>query len=144
MAPSVFDRFEMPACARTLGWKLIEADPERGEIRVLFEGRPEFCNPGGAIQGGFVTAMLDDCMGPAVLVKTDGQYYAATIEQGVQFIAPARCGPLFGMGRVVSMGRSVGFLAGELRDQDGALLATSTASVRLISTAKLPSGKVED
>lgn len=138
MAASVFDRFEPPACTRTLGWQLVEARPEQGEIVVRMEGRPEFCNPSGAIQGGFVSAMLDDTMGPAVLVKTDGEYYTTTIELGVQFIAPAPCGPLYGTGRVVSMGKSIAFLSGELRDQAGKLLATGTASARLIPTAKLP------
>jgi acyl-coenzyme A thioesterase PaaI-like protein len=82
--------------------------------------------------------MLDDSMGPAVLVKTNGEYYTATIELGVQFVAPARCGPLYGTGRIVSMGKSVAFLSGELRDADGALLATGRASARLIPTARLP------
>lgn len=142
MKTTVFDRFDKPACAETLGWKLVEEDADRGEIRIQFEGRPAFCNPSGVIQGGFLAAMLDDCMGPAVLVKTNGEFFTATIDLGVQFIAPAKCGALFGTGRVISLGKRVGFVSGELRDQDGKLVAVSTASVRLIPASSLSSGEL--
>ena len=69
---SVFDRFPKPPCADTLGWELIEADEGTGAIRVVFDGKPAFCNPGGYVQGGFLAAMLDDTLGPTVLVQTGG------------------------------------------------------------------------
>jgi acyl-coenzyme A thioesterase PaaI-like protein len=31
--------------------------------------------PAGLIQGGILSAMLDDTMGPAVFVKTEGRLY---------------------------------------------------------------------
>jgi acyl-coenzyme A thioesterase PaaI-like protein len=49
-----------PAVARLLGWTLLSIDPERGEIRVRFEAKPDFLNPAGTVQGGILSAMLDD------------------------------------------------------------------------------------
>lgn len=132
---SVFDRFPMPPCAAMLGWTLIDADPATGTIRVAFDGRPEFCNPGGNIQGGFLAAMLDDTLGPTVLVRTDGQSYCATIDLNVQFLAPARPGSVEGEGRLVQLGRTVAFLQGELRDGSGSIVARATASARVVPTA---------
>lgn len=56
-----------PPAAVTLGFKLLEIDPELGTIRVQFEAKQEFLNPMGVVQGGFVAAMLDDTLGPALV-----------------------------------------------------------------------------
>jgi len=135
---SIFDGFAKPPCAETLGWHLLEADEETGTIRVALEGKPAFCNPGGNIQGGFVAAMLDDTLGPTVLVKSGGTHYCATIDLNVSFLAPARPGSFIGVGRIVQMGKTIAFLEGELLDADGRCVARATASARVVPTADLP------
>ncbi len=137
MTASVFDGFPTPACAQTLGWQLLDEDGEAGTIRVGFDGRAEFCNPAGNIQGGFLAAMLDDTLGPAVLVKTGGTHYTATIDLNVSFLAPARPGPLTGEGRVVQLGKTIAFLEGQLLAPDGTIVARATASARVVPTAGL-------
>ena len=108
----------------------------RGWIRIGFDGRQEFCNPAGFIQGGILGAMLDDTMGPAVLVMTDGRLYTATISMTVNFLAPARPGPITGEASVTQLGKTVAFVEGRLMAGDGVVLATATASARLVETAK--------
>ena len=49
----------------------------------------------------------------------------------ISFIRPAMPGTIFGNGRVVERGRSIAFLEGELRDAEGALLATGTSTFRI-------------
>ncbi len=137
MRPAVFDRFAMPACAELLGWDLLDFDAAKGWVKVAFATRPQFCNGSGFVQGGFVAAMLDDTMGPAVLVASEGRFYVVTIGMQVQFLAPARPGKFIGEGRVVQMGRSVAFLEAGLRDECGALVATATSSARLMPIEKL-------
>src|ERR1700738_820823 len=56
----------MPPCAKTLGIEFAAIDGERGTAEVKFEAKPEFLNPAGTVQGGFLAAMLDDTMGPAL------------------------------------------------------------------------------
>jgi uncharacterized protein (TIGR00369 family) len=134
---SVFESFPKPPCASTLGWELLEANEETGDVRVQFEGRPEFCNPGGNIQGGFLAAMLDDTLGPAVLVRTRGEHYCATIDLRVSFLSPARPGKLVGEGRIAKIGKTIAFLEGRLLDTRGVVVATATASARVVPTAGL-------
>jgi uncharacterized protein (TIGR00369 family) len=134
---SVFDGFPKPPCAQTLGWELLSADEDTGDVRVQFEGRDAFCNPGGNIQGGFVAAMLDDTLGPTVLVKSKGTHYCATIDLRVSFLSPARPGLFVGEGRITKMGKTIAFLEGRLFDADGALIATATASARVVPTGGL-------
>ena len=134
---SVFDNFLAPPCAETLGWQLMEADEASGTVRVSMEGKSAFCNPGGNIQGGFIAAMLDDTLGPTVLVKSYGTHYCATIDLNISFLAPARPGRFIGVGRIVKMGRTIAFLEGELRDAEERLIAKATASARIVPTTGL-------
>ena len=121
-----------PPAAKLLGWKVLDAQPGGGRIRVQFQATREFTNPMGNVQGGFLAAMLDDTLGPALATTFDAQEFAPTLELKVSFVRPAKPGLILGTGWVVHRGGSVAFLQGELHDPDGALLATGSATARLI------------
>ncbi len=136
MIATALDRLPAPPCAQLLGWKVLDSRPDGGWIRIGFEGRPEFRNPAGFIQGGFLAAMLDDTMGPAVFAATDGALYTATIDMSVSYLRPARVGPLFGEGQVVQLGKTVAFIEAQLTDGEGAVVARATSSARLVASEK--------
>jgi uncharacterized protein (TIGR00369 family) len=121
-----------PPAASTLGFKLIEVDPQQGTISVQFEAKQEFSNPLGNVQGGFLAAMLDDTLGPALVATLPKDHFAPTIELKVNFIRPAKPGRIVGTGRVVFKGGTIAFLAGELKSEQGELLATATATARIV------------
>ena len=77
-----------PRPVAKLGWRLLDARPVEGWIKLSFEGKPEFLNPAGFVQGGVLSAMLDDTMGPAVLVMTQGKSYTTTVSLTVNFPGP--------------------------------------------------------
>jgi uncharacterized protein (TIGR00369 family) len=136
MTRTALDDIEAPPSARLLGWHVLDAKPEEGWIRIGFDGRAAFCNPAGFIQGGILSAMLDDTMGPAVFVMTEGRLYTATVSMTVNFIAPAEPGPMVGEARVTQLGRTIAFMEGRLNRADGALIATATANARLLESAR--------
>lgn len=136
MIATALDRLEAPPSSKLLGWHLLDARPEEGWIRIGFDGKREFCNPAGFIQGAILSAMLDDTMGPAVFTMTEGRLYTATITMTVNFLAPAKVGPIFGEAGVTQLGKTVAFVEGKLMAADGTVLATATTSARLIETAK--------
>ena len=119
-----------PPCAQLLGWKVLEMEP--GRSRIEFEARPEFVNPGGVVQGGFLAAMLDDTMGPSAVAANGGDAFTPTLEMKASFLRPALPGRLIAEGRVVHMGRSIVFLEGTLAREDGEIVATATATSRLL------------
>jgi uncharacterized protein (TIGR00369 family) len=125
---------EAPPAAVLLGWKALDLEP--GRVRVRYTARPEFGNPQGAIQGGFLAAMLDDAMGPALFTTLHGEQFAPTIELKVNFVRPARPGPIIAEGRVVHRTRSLAFLEGKLTTEDGDLIATATATARIVATVR--------
>ena len=112
-------RAPMPPVTRLLGWTLLSIDPERGEIRVRFEAKPDFLNPAGTVQGGILSAMLDDTMGPAAVALLGGNRFTQTLELKTSFYRPARPGPIIGFGRVAHRGRELIFLEGTLSDGEG-------------------------
>jgi len=137
MVKTALDDFPRPPCAELLGWRLLDVRPEEGWIRLGFEGKPEFCNPAGFIQGGMLSAMLDDTMGPAVLVMSEGRLYTTTISMTVNFLSSARPGPIIGEARVTLLGRTIAFVEAKLMAEDGTVLATASASERLLEAARV-------
>jgi len=128
---AVEGRVPLPPAAVTLGWELVEVSAEEGTIEVAFTATEAFLNPAGVVQGGFLAAMLDDTLGPALVAGLEPGDFAPTTDLHVQFLRPARPGRLVGRGRVVRRGRDVGFLAGELVDEQGAVVAVATATVQI-------------
>jgi uncharacterized protein (TIGR00369 family) len=129
----VSGRRPAPPCAESLGWELSWVAPERGEIEIFFQARESFTNPVGRVQGGFLAAMLDDTLGPALVATLPDGQFALTLDLNVSFLRPASAGRITGTGRVVHRGGSVAFLAGELRDEAGQTLATGTATAKIVS-----------
>lgn len=124
-------RAPLPPAAALLGWELVSIDPDAGTIEVAYRADERFLNPVGVIQGGFLTAMLDEAMGPALVASLDPGLFSLTTDLHVQFLRPARPGRLTGRGRVTSRSRSVGFLAGELLNESGQVVAAATATVQI-------------
>ncbi len=122
-----------PPCAAQLGWEAISIEP--GRVRARFQARDEFCNGMGNIQGGFLAAMLDDSMGPALFTVLDGGQLAPTLEMKVNFLRAAKPGALVGEGRVAHKTRNVAFLEGTLTSEDGTVIATATATARILAPA---------
>jgi len=136
MIATALDTLVAPPSSRLLGWHLIDARPRDGWVRIGFDGKQDFCNPAGFVQGGILSAMLDDTMGPAVFVMTEGRLYTATVTMTVNFLAPAKPGPITGEATVTQLGKTIAFVEGRLTSVDGILLATATTSARLVEAAK--------
>lgn len=116
-----------PRAAETLGIVFKNIDAEAGAVEVEFQGKAEFTNPAGNIQGGFLAAMLDDTTGPALSATLGAGEFAPTLNLNVSFQRPAIVGTLVGRGRVLRKGRDVCFLSAELL-QSGQIVATATAT----------------
>ncbi len=108
-------------------------DPTAGTARLHYLVRPEFCHTGGIAQGGFVTGWLDAAMAFAMMARATEPIWLATLELKVSFLAAARDGmEVVATGRIVRAGSSIAFLEAELHDLDGALIATSSSTAKLI------------
>ncbi len=118
-----------PSGSRTLGFRMISVSQALKRVEVAFDARADLlCNPMGQIQGGYVCAMLDECMSVSGLVASGMTSVMPTLEMKTSFFRPAMPGALRGVGMVVRWGKTIAFLEGELYDSEDRLLAKATAT----------------
>jgi uncharacterized protein (TIGR00369 family) len=119
---------------RTIGGEVLCFRQERNEVEMVFEATAQMCHSRVIVQGGFITAMVDSAMAYAAMGACRGRMAVPTLEIKVSFLKAGNPGCLLAKARVVRLGRTIGFLDGELF-QDDALIATATSTVRLIPKA---------
>ncbi len=118
-----------PTGSRTLGFQILSVCQETKSVEVAFEARAELlANPMKQVQGGYLCAMLDECMSVACMVASGMTSVAPTAEMKTSFFRPAMPGRLRGVGRVVRWGRTLAFTEGELYDEAGRLVAKATGT----------------
>ena len=86
-------------------------------------------NPMGQIQGGYLCAMLDECMSVACQVASGMTHVAPTIEMKTSFFRPAMPGTLRGNRPGDPPGpHHLAFTEGELFDAEGRMVAKATGT----------------
>ena len=130
---AILERFlrtkNQPTGSQTLGFRMVSVSQEKMEVEVSFDARAELlANPMKQVQGGYLCAMLDECMSVACMVASKMTHVAPTVEMKTSFFRPATFGPIKGVGRVVRWGRTLAFTEGELFDADGRLVAKATGT----------------
>jgi len=96
--------------------------------RYAFEARQDFANPTGAIQGGFLAAMLDEAMSTTAIIVSNVTMNAPTLEMKVSFLRPLFVGAATAEARVLKWGKSTCFIEAELFDPEGQLVAKASAT----------------
>ncbi len=118
-----------PTGSQTLGFRLVGVSQATRSVEVEFDARAELLlNPMKQIQGGYLCAMLDECMSVACMVASGMTAVAPTLEMKTSFLRPGAPGKIKGIGRVLKWGRQVAFTEGELFDPEGRLLAKATGT----------------
>jgi len=121
----------LPPAAATLGLEVIDVDPEGGTIKVAFTATRAFTTPRGDVLEGFLAAMLHDTLGPAVIATLEPGQFITTVNLDSQFLQRAYPGRLVGRGRVLRRHGDVAFAIADLRDSDGVVVATGSATIRV-------------
>ena len=105
--------------------------PGFAAFTLAIEGR--HLNYAGVLHGGIVATLLDVACGYATMPEADGQPggRVATISLAVNYLAGAPGGLVRAMGRRTGGGRRVVFCSAELLGEDGTLIATAQASMRV-------------
>ncbi len=118
-----------PTGSQTLGFRMVGVNQAERSVEVAFEAKAELLlNPMKQIQGGYLCAMLDECMSVACMVASGMTAVAPTLEMKTTFFRPGQPGMIRGVGKVVKWGRQVAFTEGELFDAEGRTLARATGT----------------
>ncbi len=127
-----------PPTGILFGMTVLSVDQATATVRFSFEPGEQLTNPRGTIQGGIVTAMLDDAAAIAGIVALGEPGFIASLELKTSFFAPAYPGVLYAVGRCVKMGRSSCFLEADLTDIQGKLLARMTSTAMPLRSTQKP------
>jgi len=118
-----------PTGSQTLGFRMVSVSQATKSVEVEFDAKAELLlNPMKQIQGGYLCAMLDECMSVACMVASGMTAVAPTLEMKTSFFRPGAPGKIKGVGKVVRWGRQVAFTEGELFDDQGRTLAKATGT----------------
>ena len=117
-----------PPCTDAVGMQLTHVDQAAMMARFSFEAPPAFANPTGAIQGGFVAAMLDEAMSTTAIIAANVAGNAPTLEMKVSYLRPLFAGPATAEARVLKWGKSICFIEAELFNPAGEMVAKASAT----------------
>jgi uncharacterized protein (TIGR00369 family) len=116
------------AHALLMGAQFVSFDRASETVTMRFSAPESFISPRGSVQGGLVAGFLDEAMGWAHVMATEGAEAPLNLDISMSLLKPVMAGPLIAKGKVVRRGRRVIFLEGELLDEAGAVLARSTST----------------
>ncbi|MDD0973766.1 PaaI family thioesterase [Pseudomonas fontis] len=129
--------FPLSPVAVTLGWRFLEFEESTCTMQVEYEAGHTLTNLKGYLQGGMLSAMLDECMGPAVCLSVGDFHSLTTIAVDTRFINPAAPGIIRAEGRVEALKGEICFTSGTLFDQAGLQLATANAVFKVVRRSTL-------
>lgn len=109
-------------------------DAAAGTLSASYEAPANFRNPAGTVQGGMLSAMLDDLTASLVDATLMAGQGVATLNLNVSFLRPAQVGALKGEARLLRRGRDVCHVMGTLL-QDGKEVAMAVAVCKIVSLA---------
>jgi uncharacterized protein (TIGR00369 family) len=120
-----------PPITELMGIRLVSV--EKGE--TVFEGTPDesVYNPIGVVHGGLMCTVLDSVAGCAVHSTLPAGTGYTSVEIKVNYLRAVHAGvPLRAKGWVTKPGRRIAFAEGEVRDDEGKLLATASSTCMVI------------
>lgn len=136
--PNIQAILKRPAPAAVLlGQELLDVDVHKGWVQVAYTVSQPLANRFGAMHGGMTAAMMDDVISLAAGLSVDWGQITPTLEMKVSYIRQGKLGSrLIAEARTIRRGSSVSFLEAELRDAEGALVATASSTIAITGMKK--------
>jgi uncharacterized protein (TIGR00369 family) len=103
-----------------------------GSARLSLPIEAHLTNSLGTAHGGVIMSLLDVALCTAARTLHADSMGVITIDLSASFIGAASGARLFADARVLKDGRSMSFVEGEAKNEDGSLVAKAIATVRVI------------
>ena len=115
-----------PPIAELIGFSVEEIS--NGRAVGLLQAGPQHANPMGTLHGGVLCDLADAAMGMAFTSTLAPDESFTTINLGIHFFRPIWNAQLRAEARVMSRGKTVGYLECEVKDGDGKLVAKANST----------------
>jgi uncharacterized protein (TIGR00369 family) len=103
----------------------------RGTARLSLPVEPHLTNSLGTVHGGVIMSLLDVALCTAARTLHPESMGVVTIDLSASFIDGGRGGRLLANARVLKDTRSMTFVEGEAKNEDGSIIAKAIATVRV-------------
>ena len=124
---------KIPPITRYLDMRVESHDTAAAVLRFSFSTRPEYANPHNSVNGGILSAMLDDAMNILIFAQTGGAKQQVSTDLHTSFFRPAPIGPrVTVVARIDRIGRSVAFTSAEALNDKGEILARAVHTAAFI------------
>jgi uncharacterized protein (TIGR00369 family) len=117
---------ELFPIARLLGLVMVHLEPGRAVFAMAVDERHH--NPLGTLHGGVYCDLADAAMGWAYAATLAEDESFTTIELKINFLRAVRQGTVTAEANVIKAGANVGYVEGEVKDQDGRLVAKAACT----------------
>ena len=124
----------------TLGGVIRAVDIIAGTLKSDYIATTAFLNPAGYVQGGILSAMLDDATALLVTATLAERESCATLNLNVSFLRPVQAGLVEGCAQITRRGKDICNVSGELWQGDK-LVVTASATCMVIRQHEIPSRK---
>lgn len=129
--PGVLFGLPMPM-ARAMALRGEAIGHDRARVRMGFQ--PDQINSRGDVHGGAIASLLDCALAAAVRAHDPVAFGVVTIDLTLHFVS-AGGGELIATSCCERRGRSISFARGEVRTEDGKLVALATGTFKLVARA---------
>jgi uncharacterized protein (TIGR00369 family) len=125
---------------RLIGYRTKVWREAYGEVEMTIG--PEHLNSLGVVHGGVYASLLDASLGHAVSFCTTPGHarYSTTVSLTTTFVAAVSSGTLTAIGRIDGLHGRLVTASGEVRDQDGRLIALGQGSFLYFPGSERPEG----
>ncbi|WP_416543339.1 MULTISPECIES: PaaI family thioesterase [unclassified Phaeobacter] len=122
-----------PGCQQMVGYRT-EIDTQTGACLVMLELAPQHLNRNGLLHGGIVATLMDVVCGNTASQHFDAALHppVVTVSLTLSYIAAAQSGQVVASATATGGGASLAYVAGELVDGRGQILATASGVFKRI------------
>ena len=107
---------------KLFNFKLISYEEECLELEGEFSA--ESLNPDGSVQGGMMTAMLDDVTALLIIINSNATLYPSSTNLHSHHHRPLFKGTVTAKAQLVKMGKTIATVKGEIYNAQGKLATT--------------------
>ena len=111
--------------------KIVTESLGEGEARLSLPVEPHLKNSLGTVHGGVIMSLLDVALCTAARTLHRDSVGVVTIDMSTSFIGGGSGARLVAEARVLKDGRTMSFVEGEAKNEDGSLVAKAIATVRV-------------
>jgi uncharacterized protein (TIGR00369 family) len=120
--------------------KILTETLGEGSARLSLPIDPHLTNSIGTVHGGVILSLLDVALCTAARTLHPDSLGVITIDMSTSFIGGGSGARLLAEARVLKDGRSMIFVEGEAKNEDGSLVAKAIATVRVRLKEKVTKG----